>query len=437
MSSEAGLKKILTTRKVMEKFSFDLDCELVYLDDLKDLVTGADKAICAAQAYAMPGWLLNKSLGLHSIQPDDLMTIVFTSGSTGVPKGVMLSHRNILSDVIGFEKAAAFRPDDTIVGVLPFFHSFGYTVTLWAPLTCNIAGAYHISPLDAKQIGKLTEKFKATILMVTPTFLRSYMRRCSVEQFASLDAVVTGAERLPPELADQFEEKFGVRPVQGYGITELSPAVCANIPGSRVGLEFQVDTKEGSVGRPIANVAVKVLDLDTGEELGPDQPGMLWVTGPTVMLGYLNHPEATAEVIKDGWFKTGDVAKIDEDGFITITGRMSRFSKIGGEMVPHMKLEEVLSAFLDQTPDDDSDDHLAVAVTAVNDEKKGERLVVLYTVDHKSTEEMIAALKEAGLPNIFIPSADSFHRVDALPLLGTGKLDLRGIRETANAIYDQ
>ena len=434
---EAGIKHILTTKKVMEKFAdFDLDAELIYLDDFKEQVKPMDKAAGMFGAYAMPCSLLCRMLGLNSIKPDDLMTIVFTSGSTGVPKGVMLSHQNVLFDVVGFEKAARFVTGDVIVGILPFFHSFGYTITLWAPMMTNISGAYHVNPLEAKQVGKLVEKFKGTILMTTPTFLRSYMRRCTTEQFATLNTVVTGAERLPPEIADQYEEKFGVRPVQGYGITELSPAVCANIPGARrQPAKFQVESKEGSVGRPISNVTAIVRDLDTDEDLGPDQEGMLWISGPTVMLGYLNKKEATDEVIVDGWFKTGDMARIDEDGFITITGRLSRFSKIGGEMVPHLAVEEVLSKFLDQTPDDDSDDILHVAVTSVPDDKKGERLVVLYTVDHKTPDEMRDVLSGEGLPNIFIPSAANFHRVDKLPILGTGKLDLRGIKDMANELY--
>lgn len=433
---EAGIEHVLTTRQVMEKFShFDLDCELIYLDDFKEKVTGMDKGIGFLMANILPAGLVCSILGLNSIKADDLMTIVFTSGSTGVPKGVMLSHQNILADVRGFEKAAQFNEDDVIIGILPFFHSFGYTITLWGAMMCNVKGAYHINPLDAKQVGKLVKRHKGTILMSTPTFLRSYMRRCKVEQFESLNTVVTGAERLPPELADQYEEKFGVRPVQGYGITELSPAVCANIPAARRRGDFQVEAKEGTVGRPIANVTAKVCHLETDEELPVGESGMLWITGPIVMLGYLNKPEATDEVIVDGWFKTGDMAMIDEDGFITITGRLSRFSKIGGEMVPHLKVEEVLSKFLDRTPDDDSDDALHVAVTSVADEKKGERLVVLYTTSHTTPDEMREELKGAGLPNIFIPSADSFHKVDSLPLLGTGKLDLRGIKDMATEIY--
>jgi acyl-[acyl-carrier-protein]-phospholipid O-acyltransferase/long-chain-fatty-acid--[acyl-carrier-protein] ligase len=428
---EAGIKHVLTTKKVMEKFQFDLDCEVVMLDNLKEKVSTADKAIAALQSFVVPGFLLNRMLGLHKIKSDDVMTVVFTSGSTGVPKGVMLTHENILFDVRGFEKAAAFKTSDTIMGILPFFHSFGYTITLWSPMMCDVRGAYHLNPLDAKQIGKLVEKYSGTILMATPTFLRSYMRRCTPEQFKTLDAVVTGAERLPPELAEQYHEKFGVMPVEGYGVTELSPAVAANIPLSRQSGKFQVDAKVGTVGRPIANVTVKVCHLETDEELPCNEPGMLWVSGPIVMKGYLNNPEATRGVIVDGWYKTGDVAKLDEDGFITITGRISRFSKIGGEMVPHLKIEEVLSQLLDRTPADDSDDHLTVAVTAVADQKKGERLIVLYACDHKTVDEMTAALSQAGLPNVFIPSSKSFFKVDELPILGTGKIDLKGIKDKA------
>jgi len=428
----AGIKHVLTTRKVMEKFGFELECEVSYLDDLKEKVTSSDKAIAAFQSYLVPSGLLARNLGLNRLKPDDVMTIVFTSGSTGVPKGVLLTQRNIMTNVQGINQVASFIPEDTMVGILPFFHSMGYTATLWAPMACNIRGVYHFSPLEAQVIGKLVETFSGTIIVATPTFLRSYMRRCTPEQFKSLNTVVAGAERLPKELCDEFEAKFGVRPIEGYGTTELSPITAVNIPPSRQhGPKFQVDCKEGTVGRPIPYVAAKITDLDSGEELGPNLPGMLWIKGPNVMKGYLNQPEATAEVLVDGWYKTGDVAILDEDGFIKITGRMSRFSKIGGEMVPHLKIEEVLSAALDSTPSDNSDDHLLVAVTAVADERKGERLIVLYATDVKTVDEMQAALKEAGLPNIFIPSADSFFRVESLPVLGTGKLDLKGIKDMA------
>jgi len=430
--ADAGIKTILTTKKVADKFNFKFDCKVFYLDDLKDKVSGSDKAIGAFQAFAVPGFILTRMLGLNKIKPDDLLTVVFTSGSTGAPKGVMLSQNNVSNNAQGIEKVAALVPSDTIVGILPFFHSMGYTVTLWVPMMTSIRSVYHFNPLDSKVIGKLTEKFKGTIIVATPTFLRSYMRRCTPEQFKSVEMVIAGAERLPTEICEQFEEKFGVRPVEGYGTTELSPVAAVNIPYSRQsGKKFQIDAKEGTVGRPMPNVSARITDLDSGQQLGPNQSGMLWIKGPNVMTGYMNKPEATAEVLVDGWYKTGDVAIIDDDGFITITGRVSRFSKIGGEMVPHLKIEEVLSKFLDTTPDDDSDDHLACAVTAVPSEKKGERLVVLYAKTQKTVDEMREALKEAGLPNIFIPSADSFFEVESLPILGTGKLDLRGIKDTA------
>jgi 1-acyl-sn-glycerol-3-phosphate acyltransferase len=432
----AGIKHVLTTRKVMDKFGFKLDCDVIYLEDLKVKVTSRDKGIAAFQSYLVPAGMLCRVLGLNRLKPNDLMTIVYTSGSTGVPKGVMLSQRNIMTNVQGINQVASFVPGDTMVGILPFFHSMGYTATLWAPMACNLRGVYHFSPLDAKVIGKLVEKFSGTLIVATPTFLRSYMRRCTPEQFQTLNTVVAGAERLPVELCDEFEQKFGVRPAEGYGTTELSPITSVNIPLARQdGGKFQIDNKDGTVGRPLPNVAAKVTDLDSGEELGPNIAGMLWIKGPNVMLGYLDDPAATAEVLVDGWYKTGDVAIIDEDGFIKITGRMSRFSKIGGEMVPHLKIEEVLTALLHQVPAegavDEVDDHLLVAVTAVPDEKKGERLIVLHAAIGRTVDEMQGALKDAGLPNLFIPTADSFFQVEKLPLLGTGKLDLKGIKDMA------
>ena len=432
----ADIKHVLTSRKVMDKLGYNLNAEVIYLEDFKEKVTGVDKGIAALQSYAVPAFLLSRWLGLNRIQPNDLMTVIFTSGSTGVPKGVMLSQRNIISNMKAIDQAAGFSYDDTIVGVLPFFHSFGFTATLWAGTACDMKAAYHFSPLDAKQLSKLVKRNKGTILVATPTFLRSYLKRCKQEDLESLDIVVSGAERLPPEVSLAFEEKFGVLPVEGYGATELSPITTVNIPPSRQHGKFQVDAKPGTVGRSVAHVSCKVTDLDTGEELGCGESGMLWIAGPNVMLGYLKRDDLTQEAIVDGWYKTGDVAEIDMDGFVKITGRMSRFSKIGGEMVPHIKIEEILTKVCDDTPDDDADDMPNVAVTSIPDKRKGERLIVLHTELCTTTDNLIKSLSDAGLPNIYIPSPDSFRQVDALPLLGTGKLDLKGLKQMALDLYE-
>jgi acyl-[acyl-carrier-protein]-phospholipid O-acyltransferase/long-chain-fatty-acid--[acyl-carrier-protein] ligase len=313
-----------------------------------------------------------------------------------------------------------------LLGVLPFFHVFGYTVSMWAVAGLDVKGAYHYSPLDAKQIGKLCREQKGTLLLATPTFLRTYLRRCEKEDFATLDVVVTGAEKLPHDVSAAFKEKFGVEPVEGYGATETTPLVSVNIPPSRSRGQWHVDFKPGTVGRPVSGVSARVVSLDTGEVLPSGQPGMLEVTGPNIMQGYWERPDLTEEVMKDGWYITGDVATLDDDGFITITGRQSRFSKLGGEMVPHIHIEETLNKLLGA-----SDDEMKAAVTAVSDPKKGERLVVLHTKIDKNAEELRKGLTEAGMPNLFLPATDSFFEVEKIPVLGTGKLDLKGLKSLA------
>jgi acyl-[acyl-carrier-protein]-phospholipid O-acyltransferase/long-chain-fatty-acid--[acyl-carrier-protein] ligase len=429
---QAGIRHVITSRQFMERVKLEMDAELVYLEDFRSKAGAWDKLACATAAYAVPAAVLERSLGLHCVSGDDLATVIFTSGSTGIPKGVMLTQTNIGSNVDAIEQIIHLHRSDVLVGVLPFFHSFGYTVCLWAAMSIDVKGVYHFNPLEAKQVGKLVKKHDGTVLLATPTFLRTYLRRCDVDELATLDAVVAGAEKLPRELSDSFEAKFGIRPVEGYGTTELSPLVSANIPASRSPSKSASDCKEGTVGRPAPGISAKITDLDTGQELGAGRAGMLWVKGPNVMKGYLGHDDLTAEVIKDGWYMTGDIAVIDEDGFIQITGRQSRFSKIGGEMVPHLKIEEALAQVIGV---DEEEEGFRAVVTAVVDEKKGERIVVLHTAISKTPEELRKGLSELGFPNLFIPSEDSFHRVESIPVLGTGKLDLRGVKQIANRVF--
>ncbi|MEZ4505650.1 MAG: AMP-binding protein [Thermomicrobiales bacterium] len=427
----AGLQHIITSRKVLERLEMEQRPEHIVLEDVPNLVGKRDKLVAAAEGLALPTRLLVKRLGLDEIDPNDLFTILFTSGSTGVPKGVMLSHANVASNCLAVGNGIHIRPSDILVGVLPFFHAFGLTIALWMPLTSDAAAAYHTSPLEAEHIGRLTSECKGTILVTTPTFLRLYMARCAPEQFSSLSLVATGAEPLTREVIDAFEARFGLRPFEGYGATETSPAIAFNTPPDRAPGHATNLLKEGTVGRPIQGVRIEIRDRDTGQPLPIDEEGLVWSTGPNVMLGYLDDPELTAKVVVDGWYNTRDIGKLDADGFLTITGRQSQFSKIGGETVPHLLVEraiaEVLGAERADTP--------VVAVTAVPDPRKGERIVVVHTPISLTGTEIGQALRGAGLPPLFIPMADSYIEVESLPVLPSGKLDLGAIRAIANAHF--
>jgi acyl-[acyl-carrier-protein]-phospholipid O-acyltransferase/long-chain-fatty-acid--[acyl-carrier-protein] ligase len=432
----AEIRQVLTSRKVLEspvmaKFKDSLQAKYVYLEDLKEKANRGDKLVGALGAYVVPAVLLDRLLGLQDIRGDDVATYIFTSGSTGMPKGVMLTHHNIATNVEAIDQVVHPKTTDVLLGIVPFFHSLGFTVTLWGPLLLDIRAAYHFSPLDTRIVAKLARLRKATILLATPTFLRNYLRRCDPEDFESLEVVVAGAEKLPVSLCEAFEQRFGVRPVEGYGTTELSPLVSVNVPPSR-SKSTGVDCKEGSVGRPVPGVSVRVVDPETFDDLPLETPGMLLVKGPNVMKGYLGQPDETAKVMRDGWYVTGDMAKIDKDGFIWITGRISRFSKIGGEMVPHLRIEEEIQRVLGAEQGE-----LNFVVTSAPDERKGERLVVVHTKLAKSPHEICREMAASGLPNLWLPDPEHFVEVDTIPVLGSGKIDLVAVANIAKARFSQ
>jgi acyl-[acyl-carrier-protein]-phospholipid O-acyltransferase/long-chain-fatty-acid--[acyl-carrier-protein] ligase len=424
---QAKVKHVLTSRRVLERLSLDLDTEFVILEDLKDAATTQDKLISAAMAYALPERLLIRAIGVHEHRDDDVISIMFTSGTTGDPKGAVLTHGNLKFNLSAVDAIIHIDPHDVLIGILPFFHSFGYAITLWGALFFNIRGAYHINPLDARTVGQLTRDAGGTILLATPMFLRNYTQRCDPGDFKTLEVLVTGAERLPPAVADAFEARFGIRPVEGYGTTETSPLISANIPPRRTTGDPTQSAREGTVGKPAPGVRVRLVDHDTGEDVLPGEQGMLLVSGPNVMHSYLDRPAETAKAIRDGWYVTGDICTIDEDGFIRIVGRESRFAKIAGEIVPHGMVEEAISEIVGF----DEAGGPKVAVVSVPDERRGERLVVVHTSLGRSPGELLRQLQEAGLPNLYLPSAESFIEVDELPLIGTGKLDIRRITRLA------
>ena len=429
-----GIKQVITSRRVLEKLDLKLNAEMIALEDLRPKVKLTDKLAAAWSTYVSSTGSLERKLQLDKIRPDDELTVIFTSGSTGVPKGVVLTQGNVATNVDAIREVIRLRSDDVIVGVLPFFHSFGYTVTLWGAMNLDVSAAYHYSPLDAKQVGKLCKEYQATVLLATPTFLRNYLKRCASDELRTLQIVVAGAEKLPKDVADEFERKFGVRPVEGYGTTELSPLVSVNVPPTRDPHDGRILAREGTVGLPIPNVQLRINDLDSGEVLGPEQSGMLWVKGPNVMKGYLHREDLTHEVIVDGWYKTGDVAMVDREGFLHITGRVSRFSKIGGEMVPHILIEESLNRVIAAVIGKPDEVEAYAAVTAVPDPKKGERLIVLHTPVSATVDAMRQGLLAAGLPPLYVPAADSFFEVEEIPMLGSGKLDLTGLERRAKEL---
>jgi acyl-[acyl-carrier-protein]-phospholipid O-acyltransferase/long-chain-fatty-acid--[acyl-carrier-protein] ligase len=397
----------------------------ILLEELAEEPRLSEGFAAALMTWMLPAALLEKALGRKRKGTlDDLATVIFSSGSTGDPKGVMLTHYNLISNAEQMGQTFAFSGSDRILGILPFFHSFGFTGTLVVPAVLGIGVVYHVSPLDAKVIGALVNQYRITFLLATPTFLQMYIRGCEPEDFGSLQFAMTGAEKLPERVAQAFEDKFGIRPLEGYGLTECSPAVTVNTHDFRAAGFRQVGAKRGRIGHPLPGVSVRIVDPDTFQPLAAGQAGLLLVRGPNVMKGYLGKPEKTAEVLRDGWYVTGDVAALDEDGFLTITDRLTRFSKIGGEMVPHIGVEDKLHELAGATEQ-------CFAVTGVPDEKKGERLVVLHTLDDSKLAAVLEKLAASDLPNLWKPRPDQFVHIEALPYLGTGKLDLRKLRDLA------
>lgn len=425
MVRQCEMRTCITSRKLIEKTGIELGCELIFIEDIIASISVFEKILAAIRSFAWPR-LIARALIFGQTSKDSqdrLATIMFTSGSTGEPKGVMLTQGNITSNLEGLYQVFQFNDKDRLLGVLPFFHSFGYTGTLWFPLLSGMGAVYHFNPLDAKVIGKMVREQQATILMSTPTFLGTYIKRCEAEEFRSVRFVMVGAEKLKPSLAEEFRSKFGVEPMEGYGCTELSPIVSVNMPDYQHDVMTQKAHKTGTIGLPMPGIAVRIVDRATGQILGPNEDGLLLVKGPNVMKGYLRQPQKTDEAFREGWYVTGDIAQIDEDGFITITDRLSRFSKIGGEMVPHIKVESKIHEILKVSEQ-------TCVVTSVPDERKGERLAVLC-LSHVNIPELVEQLKASGFPNLWMPSADCFFHVETFPVLGTGKLDLAGIKRKA------
>jgi len=424
-AAQCGLQTVVTSRAFLERVKLEVPGRAVFVEDLIASPRFTEKIAALAMCWLFPARLLERALGQRTAAKlDDLATVIFSSGSTGDPKGVMLSHYNLASNIEQVSQIFPLRGGDRVLGVLPFFHSFGFTMTLWMPAARGVGVIYHPNPLDLAAVSEIARKYRITFLLATPTFLQAYLRRCSPEDFGSVQYVMVGAEKLPERLAQAFEDRFGIRPLEGYGCTECSPVVSVNTRDFRAPGFRQTGAKRGTIGHPLPGVSARIVSPETMQALPLGEPGILLVAGPNLMQGYLGKPEKTAEVLRDGWYMTGDIARLDEDGFIEITDRLSRFSKIGGEMVPHVKIEEKLHELAEAAEQ-------TFVVTGVPDEKKGERLVVLHNLTEEKLKSVLEKLSHCDLPNLWLPRPNQFFHTAEFPHLGTGKLDLRRVRELA------
>lgn len=387
-------------------------------------------AIWFVLSKVLPASLLATILGLPKHGGHEEASIIFTSGSSGEPKGVVLSHRNILANVMQFGSRLDLKSQDSILGCLPLFHSFGCTVTLWYPVIYGVNMVTFPTPLETKKLAELVEKYSVTVMIATPTFLRGYLRGVHREQLGSLRLVVTGAEKLPKTVSEAFEERFGKRVLEGYGLTETSPVSNVNLPDPEPlgedgdGHVWLPSYRPGSVGQLMPGLAVRITDPETGGPRSIHESGMIWFKGANVFEGYFKDPKRTADVLtEDGWFRTGDVGRVDLDGFLYIEGRLSRFSKIGGEMVPHETVEETVIKTLGL----ENESVRRIAVVGIPDPDKGEALILLSSMpggpEHQEILDLRYRLLERGVPALWIPK--KMVRVADIPVLASGKLDVQ------------
>lgn len=420
----AGANTLITSRRFLEKLDrrSPLATErgrTLFLEDLARApsLSEAAWAIAAARVFR-----LARGARIAATEP---ATVLYSSGSTARPKAVVLSHANVVANVAAVTRAMRLEHGDRVLDALPLFHSFGYTVALWAPLATGATVLLHPNPLDASGVMDFAARERATVLLGTPSFYQAWLRRADREGCASVRLAVSGAQRLPARLAAAWQERLGVSLAEGYGATELSPVVSVARPGERC---------RGPVGRPLAGLALRVVD-ERGESIF-GVAGRLWVRGPSVFAGYLDDPELTRQALRDGWYDTGDVARLENDGSLSIVDRVARFSKIGGEMVSHGRVEEALLEALGPSATE-----VELAVTAVDDgdaergDERGERIVVVHTPHAFDRERVLARARELGLPRLFTPKADAFVCVSELPRLASGKLDLAALKALARTTF--
>ena len=398
---KCGFKIIITSRALLEKIGCRLVPGMVFIEDIMDKITTKDKLKAAIQSK-LPTKLLLKSV--YQGEPDDDVVILFTSGSEKDPKAVQLTHKNLFSNIDAILTKFKISRDDIMLGILPFFHVFGQNTNLWLPLNYGMAVVTYANPLEYDKVCQIIREEKVTIMLATPVFFSGYLRKSNPGDFETVWLAVTGADKLSEGLRKSFIEKHDLEIFEGYGTTETSPVISVNGPG---------ENKAGSIGKPLPNLQVRITDIASGKVLSPGQEGKIEVKGDLVMKGYFDDIEETSLRIEDGWYDTGDMGIMDEEGFLWHRGRLKRFVKIGGEMVSLVRIESEL--------DDLIPDEVDYCVVEVPDSLKGARIVVAITkaID---TDDVLRKLTKR-LPNISLPR--QFVLLNDLPKMGSGKVDFR------------
>jgi acyl-[acyl-carrier-protein]-phospholipid O-acyltransferase/long-chain-fatty-acid--[acyl-carrier-protein] ligase len=432
--ARAGIHRLITAAALVDQIK-----DFPWLDDRIDIVelckgfSPANLKRWGLIAWLAPLPILRRWLGVPKQGDREEAALLFTSGSGGEPKAVVLTHRNILANTAQIGAILGRIHIQSILGSLPVFHSFGFTVTFWWPLLGGPRVVTYPNPLDSQKVIETIERHKLQLLITTPTFLRAILRKAKPEQLCTLKMVVTGAEKLPLDLLREFEAKFGIQVSEGYGMTEASPVVAVNLfdePPSLMSPDGVLGRRIGSVGRMMPGMSARIRDPETDEDLELFKSGMVWLRGANIFEGYFKETDQTTAVLKDGWYKTGDVGRLDQDGFLFIEGRMSRFSKIAGEMVPHMQVEQKIVEALGLHPG--HGEGPAVAVLGLPDAKRGENLVAL-TTSPVVQAELRRRLSALGLPNLWIPKV--VKQVASIPILATGKLDVRACQLLAEQAH--
>lgn len=392
---------VVTARSVLEKVGCPEMEEMVFADDiLADLSTW--EKLRAAALASLPAAVLRSLVA--GGKETDTSVILFTSGSEKEPKAVELTHRNILSNYQSICACIDFTSEDSIMGILPYFHILGYATNIWLPLLTGMTLYTYPNPLEFKTVAALVGQHKPTALIGTPYFLMNYLKHAGPDTFSTIRFMVAGADKAPEWMHQAFREQYDIELLEGYGATETSPVISVNAPGAN---------KPGSVGRPLDNVEVRIVDVNTGEDLGVGEEGKILVRGPLVMKGYFDDLEETSLKIKNGWYETGDMGLIDEDGFLWHHGRLKRFVKIAGEMVSLVQVEDAINQHLP--------DEMEACVVELPDVKKGATIVAAIT-DSVDEGKLKSQLKQS-LPTLAIPR--KFVVLDELPKMGSGKVDFR------------